>query len=318
MLPLSVNGVAKDLTLVGDLPVPAGSAGALDDLVITDIATAQDLFGEGGKLSRIDLVLAESAEGAVSLARIREACAGRCEVVTAASRSLAVTQMTRAFSLNLGALSLLALVVGMFLIYNTMTFAVVQRRSELGTLRVLGVTRGEVFAMIAREALALAVPATVLGLVFGVLLASELVRLVTRTINDLYYVVNVRALSVGASTLGKGIGLGLGATLLAALAPAWEATRTEPCITLRRSTSEATFAARTPRFAWLGAGVILVSSALFAVSGRSLVASYVGLFGVMLGTALVTPLATRVFANLARPAAGRLFGVLGKWRHGVS
>ena len=312
VLPLSVNGVAKDLTLVGDLPVPAGSAGALEDFVITDIANAQDLFGERGKLSRIDLVLPESAEGAVSLSRIREACAGRCEVVTAASRSLAVTQMTRAFSLNLGALSLLALVVGMFLIYNTMTFAVVQRRSALGTLRVLGVTRGEVFAMIAREALALAVPATAIGLLFGVLLASELVRLVTRTINDLYYVVNVRALSVSASTLAKGVGLGIGATLLAALAPAWEATRTPPSITLRQSSSEATFAKRTPRFAWLGAGVILVSSALFAVSGRSLVASYVGLFGVMLGTALATPLATRVFADLARPAAGRLFGVLGR------
>ena len=60
--------------------------------------------------------------------------------------------MARAFSLNLTALSLLALLVGMFLIYNTMTFSVVQRRPLIGTLRALGVTRGEIFALVLAEA----------------------------------------------------------------------------------------------------------------------------------------------------------------------
>jgi putative ABC transport system permease protein len=60
--------------------------------------------------------------------------------------------MTEAFQLNLTALSLLALVVGLFLIYNTMTFSVVQRRGLFGTLRCLGVTRREVFALVLSEA----------------------------------------------------------------------------------------------------------------------------------------------------------------------
>ena len=60
--------------------------------------------------------------------------------------------MTAAFSLNLTALSLLALVVGMFLVYNTVTFSVVQRRPVLGSLRALGMTRKEIFALILTEA----------------------------------------------------------------------------------------------------------------------------------------------------------------------
>ena len=107
--------------------------------------------------------------------------------------------MTRAFRLNLTALSLLALVCGAFLIYNTMTFSVVQRRTLIGTLRALGVTRGEIFALVLGEALAVALLGTAAGLGAGVLLGRGLVRLVTQTINDLYFVVSVRELAVPPS-----------------------------------------------------------------------------------------------------------------------
>ncbi len=147
--------------------------------------------------------------------------------------------MTRAFRLNLSALSLLALVCGVFLIYNTMTFSVVQRRTLIGTLRALGVTRGEVFALVLGEAAAVALLGTAAGLGAGVLLGRELVRLVTQTINDLYFVLSVRELAVPPLTLAKGAALGIGATLLAALAPAIEATQAPPRAVLTRSTLEA-------------------------------------------------------------------------------
>ena len=80
--------------------------------------------------------------------------------------------MTRAFSLNLSALSLLALIVGMFLIYNTMTFSVVQRRGLIGALRVVGVTRREIFSLIVAEAALLGLLGTAAGLLLGVALAQ--------------------------------------------------------------------------------------------------------------------------------------------------
>ena len=77
--------------------------------------------------------------------------------------------MTAAFELNLSALSLLALVVGMFLIYNTVTFSVVQRRPLFGILRCLGVTGGQLFALILGEAVVLSLIGSILGLGLGVL-----------------------------------------------------------------------------------------------------------------------------------------------------
>ena len=146
--------------------------------------------------------------------------------------------MTAAFELNLTALSLLALVVGMFLIYNTITFSVVQRRGLIGTLRCLGVTRRQIFALVLGEALLVGLIGAAAGLVLGVLLGRGLVGLVTQTINDLYFIVTVRGIALSAGPLIKGLLLGLLATLVAAAVPAFEATFTPPRTVLRRSSYE--------------------------------------------------------------------------------
>ena len=312
-LPIAVEGVTKEVVLVGRIDLPGElAARALEDLLVTDVATAQELLDQRGRLSRIDLIFSDSPEGDAQRQRVAEACKGRCEVTSAASRVLATAQMTRAFHLNLSALSLLALVVGMFLIYNTVTFSVVQRRPLLGTLRALGVTRGEIFALVAREALLLALPAILLGLGLGIALAHELVRLVTRTINDLYFVVNVRTLDIDFAALAKAASLGLAATLLAALPPAREATLVPPSLTLRRSASEASLARRAGRLALAGAAIMVIAVGALSASARSLWFAYAGLAGLVLGASLAIPWATRMFAEVARPAMGRLFGMLGK------
>jgi putative ABC transport system permease protein len=312
-LPISVEGVSREIVLVGHIDLPGElAARALEDLIVTDVATAQELLDRKGKLSRVDLIIADTPAGAAERARIAAACEGRCALASAASRALATAQMTRAFHLNLSALSLLALVVGMFLIYNTVTFTVVQRRPLLGTLRALGVTRGEIFTLVASEALTLALPATLLGLGLGIALAHELVRLVTRTINDLYFVVNVRALELDPTALAKAAALGLIATLGAALPPAWEATQVAPSLTLRRSTAETGLAARAGRLALAGAVLAALAASALSVSSRSLALAYVGLAGLVVGAALAIPWGTRLLASLVRPAMGRLFGMLGR------
>ncbi len=238
-LDVVVEGVTRRLRAVALLePEDEGRARALDGLVLTDISTAQELLGQEGRLSRIDLKLPGGEAGEAWLSRLRPLLPEGAEVVRPRARGNAVEQMTRAFRTNLTALSLLALVVGTFLIYNTMTFSVVQRREQLGRLRAVGITRGELFTLVLGEAAVLGVVGTVAGLLLGVLLGRGLVELVTRTLNDLYFTVSVRGLSLEPSTLAKGLLLGLGATLAAALLPAWEAARSAPAVTLRRSTLE--------------------------------------------------------------------------------
>src|SRR4030095_13879335 len=190
--------------------------------------------------------------------------------------------MTKAFRLNLTALSLLALVCGVFLIYNTMTFSVVQRRGTIGTLRALGVTRREIFVPVLGEALVVAVLGTATGLVSGVILGRGLVRLVTQTINDLYFVFSVRELAVPAMTLFEGAAIGIGATLLAAVVPAIEATQAPPRAGRTRSVLEARLRRVLPRAALLGAGLLLLGAGLLALSGRNLAPSFGGLVAVVL------------------------------------
>jgi putative ABC transport system permease protein len=208
-------------------------------------------------------------------------------------------------------MSLLALVCGAFLIYNTMTFSVVQRRTQIGILRALGVTRGQIFTLVLAEAAAVALVGTAAGLGAGILLGRELVRLVTQTINDLYFVLSVRELAIPALTLAKGTALGIGATLLAALAPAVEATRAEPRAVLTRSILEARLRKALPRVTALGLGLLLLGGALLAVPA-GLTMGFTGMFGVILGCALLAPGSTVVLMRLLRPLMGALFGVLGR------
>lgn len=310
---VDVAGTRRALTVVGLLdPADPASARALDGLLVTDISTAQEVFGAAGHLTRIDLIVEDDAAGRALLARVAAALPPGADLVAAGARSGATAAMIRAFQWNLTALSLLALVVGMFLIYQTMTFSVVQRRALIGSLRALGVTRAEVFALVLSEALLIGVVGTLAGLVLGFVMAQGLLRLVTRTINDLYFVLSVREVAVDALTLGKGVLLGLGATALAALAPALEATGTPPRAAMSRASLETRARHTTRGAAWLGIGVLAAGGIVLAAPGGGIVGGFGGLFVLMVGCALVTPGAALVLLRPLHAGAGVVFGPLGR------
>jgi putative ABC transport system permease protein len=312
-----VEGMHRTVELVGTLsPEDENTRRAIADLLVMDVAAAQELLGRVGRLDRIDLIVPDGAEGSRLLERVKAVLPPEAQILPAGARERTTEEMTRAFRLNLTALSLLALVCGLFLIYNTITFSVVQRRTLIGTLRALGVTREEVFALVLGEAAVVALLGTAAGLGAGVLLGQGLVRLVTRTINDLYFVVTVRDLAVPAWTLAKGAVLGVGATLLAAMAPAFEATQAPPRAVLTRSALEARLRRALPRATALGAGLLLLGTGLLAIPGNRLGLSFAGLFAVIVGFALLAPGATVLLMRLLRPAMGAAFGVLGRMAAG--
>ena len=284
---------------------------AVEGLLLADVATAQELLGRVGRLSRIDLIVPDGAAGETLLARARAALPPGATIVRTAARSASIETMTGAFRLNLMALSLLALVCGAFLIYNTMTFSVVQRRPQIGRLRALGVTRREVLAGVLGEAAGVGLAGTAIGLLLGVALGRGLVVLVTQTINDLYFVLTVREAIVSPWPLVKGAALGLAGTLLAALPPALEATGAPPVSVLSRSAVETGVRRALPRLVGGGLALLALAALLLALPTRSLPVSFAGLFAVILGCALLTPAAVLGCARLvARPAA-RAFGILG-------
>lgn len=312
-LTLVVEGRSRAALVVGVL-VPDGDLArrGLADVVVADVGTVQRFLDRPGRLSRIDLVLSGSAaEEATQVAALEGLLPPGATLTAVGTRADTMSGMLRAFNLNLTALSLLALLFGMFLIYNAMTFSVVQRRELLGSLRALGVTRGEILRTVGGEALLTGIVGTALGLAAGVVLGRGLVRLVTQTINDLYFVLTVEGLTVPMAVLLKGALLGIGATLLAAWPAVSEAVSAPPRVVLTRSLGEDRVRRLVPRAAALGLAVGGVGAALLLIPSRSVLLAFVGLFGVLLGAALLTPLATVAFARVLTPLCRHTVGLLG-------
>jgi putative ABC transport system permease protein len=281
---------------------------ALDSLIFADIATAQEILGMTGHLSHIDLI----ADSPAQLASVQALLPEGDRLETAEAEKNAVKQMTAAFRLNLTALSLLALVVGMFLIYNTVTFSVVQRRPLFGILRCLGATPGQLFTVIMGESAALAILGSVLGVGLGIVLAQGIVGLITQTINDFYFVVNVQQVSIPPATLVKGLVVGTAAALLSSLMPALEAMRTSPQTIMQRSALEGSIQRLLPWLVLAWVGTTLGGIGLLRIPSTSLVLAFTGLFSILLGSALLTPPLTAVAMQIVTPLSSRLLGAIGR------
>lgn len=316
---LNIGGQQHDAEIVGLLESEDRlSQRALNSLILADISTVQEFTGRSGSLDRVDLILDPSCKEVMArgncpqIERIRSMLPPGAQIQTVAARTGAVEQMTAAFRLNLTALSLLALVVGMFLIYNTMTFSVVQRRALFGTLRCLGITRKELFLLIAGESLIVGALGAALGAVLGILLGQGTVRMVSQTINDLFFVLTVRGIQIPVTSLVKGGLLGIVATVMSAASPAWEAATVPPRSALTRSTLET----KTGRAIWyaaaLGIFLLITGGLLLTIPTSNLVVSFAATFTIIIGFALLAPLFTKALMNAAMKLTGHVLGTLGR------
>jgi putative ABC transport system permease protein len=290
----------------------SSSVYSLENLMLADIATAQELLGIIGKLSHINMLIADDVNSATQIERIESMLPPSVELVATAARNQSLSQMTRAFHTNLTALSLLALLVGMFLVYNTMTFMVLQRRPLFGILRSLGVSRQQLFRVILNEAVIIGVIATVIGILGGIVLGKVLLQLVSRTINDLYFTLPVTELKLSSLTWLKGLLLGLVATVVAALLPAREAASVTPRQAMSRSDLETRSRAIVRRSALGGVLLMLCGAAIIAATTKSIIAGFAGIFAIILGCTLLTPLLTVSLTGLLAPLMLKLFGTVGK------
>ncbi|HUA90336.1 MAG TPA: FtsX-like permease family protein, partial [Steroidobacteraceae bacterium] len=302
-LELTVGGRSYPAQLLAVVP---GDTPGFDALVLTDIAQAQEWLQAPGRLSRIDALLPPGEAGAALARALQARLPAPLAVRSTRASSEEAFAMTQAFTTNLRAMSLLALLVGTFLIYGAVSFAVLQRRRTLAVLRALGARRGEVLALVLREALLLGLLGALLGVLAGLAIGHLLVGLVARTINDLYFVVAVREVALPAVTVLKALAAGVATALVAALVPALEVATSPPSLALSRAVLEG----RARRVARL----LVVLAVLFGaaawltigLSTRSLYAGFLALFLVLLAVAALTPAVLEVLArSLARLAGAR-------------
>ncbi len=271
-------------------PSTTTASQSLQGMMIADIATAQEILGKIGKLSHIDLYLSQENEAE----KIREILPPGLSLKRPQVRNSYIAQMIRAFEFNLSALSLMSLIIGMFLIYNTITFSIVQRRSVLGTLRALGVTRKQIFLMILGETFVFGLLGVIFGIGLGIFLGKIVLGFVVQSISDFYYTLTLSRLNISSWSLLKGTVLGVLTALIAALFPAYEAMKTPPTGLMIRSLLEDKVFRYIPRITLGGVFFFALGIGLLVMPSNRIELGFLGLFAIILGSVLFVPLLTVV------------------------
>lgn len=289
-----VGTVARRLVVRGLVEAKEGRPSVWDRVALMDIAAAQAQFGLVGRLDRVDLVTDPARPVAEIAAELAASLPPSLTVSRPARRNEQVERMLRAFQLNLVTLSAVALLVGLLLVYNTVSFAVVQRRTEVGMLRAIGMPRGALLALFLAEAAVMGLLGGLAGSGLGVGLARGLLALVSRTVSELYVPVaagTAEAPSLPPGLLAQGIALGVVVSMLGALGPALEASRTLPARALAPGEYEAVRGRRVAAMAAAG-GIGLVLVGLLALPGpvRGLpLFGYAATFCLLVSLSLLAP-----------------------------
>jgi len=279
------------------------------NVVVADIATAQEVLRRPGAIDRIDVIADPARRDAVRAALQRALPNLRVELPQGRTRQ--VENMVRAFRLNLNALSFIALFVAATLIFNAVAMSVIRLRREIGMLRALGLTRGGVRALFTAEGLAIGLTGAALGLALGTAFARGALGAVSRTLSDLYLVRTAGALHPSPATYATGLAVGIAVALASALLPAWEAAQTPPGVTMRQGLLVEAQPLPVGRWAALGLAALAAAAGVvaWAVAVRQPYGGFAAAFLVLAAFALFAPLVTRVLERAGEPLVRRLGGI---------
>lgn len=303
---INLLGQRSTLTMRGLLESEGPATAFNGNIVVCDIATAQRAFGLKGKLSRVDLLVPDERV----LAKLKLPQGVHIERPT--RRNERVERMLRAFRVNLFALAGVALLVGMFLVYNTVLISILRRRREVGVLKTLGAAPRQIFLAFLAEGLLFGVVGSLLGVILGQVLATGILRTVGNTINTLYVATQPDAVELTPAVIALGIAVGTLLSLLSALQPALEASRVRPSAMIRPGLQQRIGHSRL---------LIVLAIAFFIAAafisrlppiGGIAVAGYIAVLCVVAGFSLLAPTIVRTTSRVFAPLFERTFGIVGK------
>ena len=303
--------------LGGDAAGKNYSALAAQSLGVMDIANAQVALDRLGRVDRIEVRLHDDMPVEKAELMLAKHLPAGLTVQRPQRRSAAVEKMLAAFHFNLTMLSGIALVVGLFLIYNTISVAVMTRRSEIGMLRTLGITRGQVLRLFLGEALLLGIIGAVIGVPLAKLLAEGAILLTSTTVDTLYVATAAKVPPLTIWHWLAGLGIAVPLSLLASALPAREAALLSPVEAVRSDAGAS--AAVNSNGGVLGAaapaGLCLVAGLIAArqepVFGLPLWGHFASLCAIM-AAAFAVPVALGFMAKIMRPLLARVFGIEGR------
>jgi putative ABC transport system permease protein len=298
--------------VVGRVLKSSGLYGGVQQQVLMDIASVQWLFGWLGRLHYVAIVPESHATFSTLIQDLPSVLPENIQVRQSSRRNQQVESMLRAFQLNLTMLSGISLLVGIFLVYNTTAFSVVQHRQEIGILRSLGMARRSIATLFLFEAGALGGLGGLLGCWLGVVLARWLTVMIGQNVGELYGMTSLSIMPVPYYLLGEAICLGIGVSLMGALRPAWEASTMAPVQALAGGQSQAEDEQDVQGAKWVvmtalvGAGLL---SQLPSIQGIP-VGGYAAAFCLLLGGAAAGPMLSQGFSRWSQRRLGHQAGLL--------
>ena len=304
---LLINDQTYRSTIRGVYPDPSGN----DTAVLMDIAAAQRVLRRFGRVDRVLLKLPQNANLSEWEKRIEDLLPPGVNVRREGTATAENRKMLAAFRWNLRLLSYIALVVGAFLIYNTISVSVVRRRAEIGIARALGASRVGVLLAFLGEAASVGLAGALLGLPLGNAMAVGAVKLMALTVRSLYVSSRPGPVALTPSSVALGIFVGIGVAIASAVSPAREAMLVSPVEAMARGRRE--YAARINKGRDLLVAIVLavvaVSAALRpAVLGKP-VLGYLAALLLIAASAFAIPALVAFLSSRTSKTLGRVFGV---------
>ena len=256
-LRLLINAQVAEFTVRGVYPDANGEESA----IVMDLAAAQRALNRFGRVDRILLKVPEAPGIEEWQNRLRALLPIGVEVRPQGTGTSENRKMLAAFRWNLQLLSYISLIVGAFLIYNTISVSVVRRRPETGIVRALGASRGAVLAAFLGEASFFGLAGAALGLPLGRFMASAAVKLMSATVESLYVSSRPGAIELNVSSVLFAFIIGVGVAIFSAYSPAHEASLVSPVEAMARGRREYTARMRKSRDLWFALVVGIAAAA---------------------------------------------------------
>ncbi len=306
---LLINDQTLLCTVRGVYPDFGGNEGA----ILMDIAAAQRALNRSGRIDRVLVKLPAEANLAEWQKRIQAVLPAGAQVRPQGTGTEENRKMLSAFRWNLRLLSYIALVVGAFLIFNTISVSVVRRRHEIGIVRALGATQGMVLTAFLGEATCLGLAGALLGLPLGRVMAIGAVKLMALTVEALYVSSRPGPIALTASSVILALLIGTGVAMFSAASPAREAMQVSPVDAMARGRRE--YAARTHKERDLLIALALAlggaaAARMPAIAGKPLF-GYLATLLLIAASAFAVPAVVNFISLKTAKLLGKIMGVEG-------
>lgn len=304
---LLINDQVSEYTIRGVYPDSNGNESA----IVMDIAAAQRALRRFGRVDRILIKTPDNPSLEVWQQRLKSALPAGIDVRAQGTATSENRRMLQAFRWNLRLLSYISLVVGAFLIYNTVSVSVVRRRAEIGVVRALGASRGLVLGAFIGEAATFGLVGGLIGLPLGRLMADGAVKLMSLTVDALYVSSRPGEIVLTPYAVLEALMIGIGVAVASAYAPAREAAQVSPVEAMARGRRE--YDVSVHKFRDLAAAALLAFGAAVVsqappIGGKPIL-GYVSALLLIVASALAIPAFVDGASRVSSRFLKRAFGV---------